>query len=543
MKLLLVLWLFAVNFSFAQDKVERSLEKEMDLDLIQIDSEYSQASTEIELDTIWSRTVDSVIIGYSSKGEFVGLPEVADRADIVNAKYISQSAISKSDFLDFRQWILDSTARIHCYFGAEDYSEGTSWLNLPPGIRSGRYHRGKPDFNDRETMIGLFPLNWDKKLHYDDISLVPLLNSLYVTRAERFRRMKIIDHRKLFYLYGKPIKGNLEKVPILIDSYSWVDLEASNFGRTAVISMLDEKLYLEEAATHIEPFMAAAYCHWKTKQTNKEISRKDYRVKIRIPTLDELEELERTALASPALQIEAYNPTENWKITNNEYREFCQYALDSLSKEYLFSILEVGEVAIQLIEYRDFYFSESDFEYVEFDPDDRYGTRQVFHLNPDPIDWKEFGYEDQLAMIKEIDLDSVPFRYEWVDARSRGLEPEKLRITGEFNGVKGFGTCDFGNLTPYIKRENVFISQPFWIPENDSIADVTYEQALAYYNWKFRIDKFVNEKESGSWQQYVFPTKEEFERIKMGESVILPAGQLEYESPVFRVVVEVIPKN
>jgi len=464
-----------------------------------------------------------------------------ERPAILNPTYMSEYTISKKEFLEFRQWVLDSTARFYCYFGLEDSYESIEWLKIPPGLKSGPYHRGKPDLNDREALVHLFPLDWDQELYYDDPELIPLFTNLYVTPAERFRRQQIIDHRKLFYQYGKPVKGNLEKVPILVDSYNWVQQDAFDFGRTTVLAILDEELYLKRPVTHIEPFMAEAYCHWKTKELNKDLKRKKYRVDIRIPTADEL--MERKAEKKTVLHLREYNPTENWKITNNEYREFCQYALDSLSKEYLYSMTEDGEVALQLIDYQYYYYSESDFEYVDLDPSDRIGTRQNFNLNPDPIDWDEFGYADQLEMIKEIDLDSVPFRYEWMDAKSRGLDPEKLRLTGKVNGVEGFGVCDFGNLTPYIKKEMVFLPLPTLVPENEAIADISYDKALAYYNWKFRIDKFVNEKESGSWQQYVFPTKEEFERIKMGETIILPAEQIEYDSPVFRIVVEVIPKN
>ena len=539
MKIALFFIVFATYSVFGQDRIEKKLEKELGQDLIQINPDYSKGIDVAEIDTIWSRTVDSVITGYAFKGEFISLPDTSEHRSILYPTYITEEAISKSDFLQFRQWVLDSTARFHCYFGMGDF--GLEWLMIPPGLDSYQYRPEAPEFSDKQAIVQLFPLDWDYKFYYDDPSLIPLLNDLYLTPAERFRRQKSIDYRKSFYLYGKPVKGNLEKVPILIDSYSWIKQSEPNFGRTAVLSMLDEKLYLNTPVTHIEPFMATAYCHWKTKQSNKELKRKGYRVEIRIPTAKELEGME--AKMTRSLQISAYNPTENWKITNNEYREFCQYALDSLSKEYLYGMAEDGEIALQLIEYSNYYYSEPDYEYVDLDPDNRIETRQNFNLNPDPIDWEDFGYQNQMEMVKEIDLDSVPFRYEWMDAKSRGLDPEKLRIGGMLNGVKGFGTCDFGNITPYIKKETVFISQPSWLPKNDSIADITYVQALAYYNWKFRIDQFVNEKASGNWQQYVFPSKEEFDRIKNGETIILPSQEIEYQSPVFRTVVELVPED
>jgi hypothetical protein len=40
-----------------------------------------------------------------------------------------------------------------------------------------------------------------------------------------------------------------------------------------------------------------------------------------------------------------------------------------------------------------------------------------------------------------------------------------------------------------------------------------------------------------NWQQFVFPTEEQFKKVQTGEKVIIPAHSIEYPTPLFRYVV------
>lgn len=189
------------------------------------------------------------------------------------------------------------------------------------------------------------------------------------------------------------------------------------------------------------------------------------------------------------------------------------------------------------------------------------------------INWRKYGYSGPDSLVRLLGLDSILFQYQWLNAKSQSINGElkihqvmgaggqlisglelilgkmdpfgnmigkDLTVDGWIGTKSGYGTRSHSNLRRFIISDYAFIPQPKNISYDDSIADITYEQALAYYNWKFRIDKF---QEGDDWQQFVFPTEEEFERIKRGESIVHPAEEIEYDSPVFRMVVELIPKN
>jgi len=74
--------------------------------------------------------------------------------------------------------------------------------------------------------------------------------------------------------------------------------------------------------------------------------------------------------------------------------------------------------------------------------------------------------------------------------------------------------------------------------ETEIIKKITYEQALAFYHWKYPIQKI---KATDNWQDYVLPTKEQFERIQRGEQIIVEEKIVEFPSPVFRYVVHIYP--
>ena len=68
---------------------------------------------------------------------------------------------------------------------------------------------------------------------------------------------------------------------------------------------------------------------------------------------------------------------------------------------------------------------------------------------------------------------------------------------------------------------------------------ITYDQALAYYNWKYHR---VLPKGESTLYYNLLPSEEEFKRVQNGEMVIYKAEEIPYPTPVFRYVIHVFQK-
>jgi hypothetical protein len=71
---------------------------------------------------------------------------------------------------------------------------------------------------------------------------------------------------------------------------------------------------------------------------------------------------------------------------------------------------------------------------------------------------------------------------------------------------------------------------------NDLVKNITYDQALAFYHWKF--SKYRNETTSIVYNTAV-PSEEEFQKIQSGESITTPELIVELPAPAFRYVIHV----
>lgn len=75
---------------------------------------------------------------------------------------------------------------------------------------------------------------------------------------------------------------------------------------------------------------------------------------------------------------------------------------------------------------------------------------------------------------------------------------------------------------------------------NALIQEITYTQALAYYNWKNNQRPLAQGE--NPIDSNLLPNEEEFKRIQNGETIVLPAQEVEYPTPVFRYVIHVFEK-
>lgn len=566
---------------FAQHKMVKQLETELGSELTLVDPDYSKKIDSSELEIVWSRTVDSVIVGYSYKYEYIAEIDTEEREAILYPTFIT-NLISKEDFFAFRTWILDSLARDQIYFGLKSTDDQIEWVSLSKQDKK-RYKEFKknPNFSLHGRNASFYPenliQNQAKAVNYSDPNLIPILMDLYLPEPERFRGKQTFDFRKISYemqLGRDSCKG---RIPVIVDSYQWAQNSTHPFDVGALISYLDDKILLEAPISSINPGMTQVYCHWKEQQLKKQLPHANYSIRCRLPTVLEAE---NHPMAAPQIILDSYDYTKNWQITNAEFNEFVQAALDSVCREYLFFHEKNEVLANSLLAYRNHYYSSSDLEYVEFNPVTRQLNRELFPWNSKRIRWTKFGFESQNTLVDSMNLQKVDFYYEWMAALNRSTRGELYRVpkptainspwrmdlevrkingfnepNGQDLGIEGYfyfktedsisygqGTRTHANLQRFHVFEVVSVPLPSEVPLDDEIADITYEQALAYYNWNYRIDLY-NEGDDGDWQQFVFPSQEEFERIKNGASIVYPAQEIQYDFPVFRMVVELQPKN
>jgi hypothetical protein len=73
------------------------------------------------------------------------------------------------------------------------------------------------------------------------------------------------------------------------------------------------------------------------------------------------------------------------------------------------------------------------------------------------------------------------------------------------------------------------------------IQNLTYHQALAYYNWKYQKQNVFKDSETAIYDDLV-PSEEEFKKVQAGEKVEYKGEQIAYPSPLFRYVVHFYKK-
>jgi len=555
-----------ILFSFgglSQD-VSRFVEKTVGEGYVQLPK--NLAATKDSVLPVYSRCAEDVVIGHVFKGEYVlhddSLKTVKSKGTFIGTNYIS-----KAEFIAFRDWIRDSIAREHIYYGLESDEDAIEYIDYAE--RSKEFAKQGFIFEQSHRQLNreIFHLNWDKKFQYDDPGLVPILAYMYLPMPERLRRLKEFDRRRFWYRsdYWNPSKFGF---PIFIDSYNFARASKHPFDVWSVYTFLNEQLDLDRPITHIEPFMAELYCEWKSKQINRELSEKnaDYRVEMRLPTKNEAVSV--ISKESAATEIPAYDFTENWKITNQEYHTFSAFVLDSATRTFLYFTLKEDVEANRLLICPDFYYGEGYYEYAEWEPSDREINYELGHLNfTSKIRWDKVPDVSLNELNKRVG-NGIEYVYSWLDVPAMSLDGEsfkEIKYADFYNGIIksrwyviksnevfngknclmstsiGYGLRCHINYQRFIHRERIVIPHPDQLVQNEQIADISYEQALAFYNWKFRIDKY-KEDETGDWQQFVFPTEAEFKRIKNGERIVHPATSIAYDFPVFRMVLEVVSK-
>ena len=362
-----------------------------------------------------------------------------------------------------------------------------------------------------------------------------------------------------------------EQTTILIDNYSWAQSSKNERDEFSVLSHTYTKLFPTALIIGINNPQAKAFCHWKQDKLQKELNKKGipYKVVLSLPTVEDLKNIQQK---EALFTIATKNYTEQWKITNQDYNLFIEAVRDSILRKQLYLKLKSEKEALQLLNYKKLYFDEGTYEYTEIDLSDRLLNTSLFPLN----------YKTNISSLK-IDssiVDSIKtsdayvhprFKHYYIDSKSKGYnglfesyhdDPElklylkyeknrnyfpeeylffsygkdlNLSFTSLLNQTSSIRSHE--NFEQFITEDEIVTTPNTSLSKLDPkelIQNITYDQAISYYYWKYPIH---NPNPKDNWQNFVLPTKEQFEEIQKGKSIVIEEKQVAYPTPVFRYVV------
>ena len=384
-------------------------------------------------------------------------------------------------------------------------------------------------------------------------------------------------------------KNCWQQCPIVPDYYSIAASDTLLYTESSVISEVYGKQFIDEPVYGLLGTQASAYCKWLERKLNMEFSQKglELRASITLPNENDLALKKTQKIVAPE-----FNYTEIWEITPYEYQEFVEYVSDSILQENLYFETEEDDEALNLLDFKEVYFDEGALEYVELDSKDRVINREIFNLsksvNLDKI-CSRLGWLDSITGDYLNDYDNwenaisfcdfllkttngLQYRYYVKDAAAMGfsgvfeygVSNYNLAYGNDYEEFKsyknkhGYDDEEFrgkgpkgkdlkldGNLNElgssagvlgHANAQRFILSCRYLVPSEWSHpSDLSYGDALAFYCWKYPRWKIGKTKDD--WQQFVFPSEEQFNKVQQGESIVVSEHEIEYPTPLFRYVV------
>ncbi len=523
---------------------------------------------------------------------------ISFRNETEAGKYVSKEALTLREYEVFENWVRDSNALDRIYYGIDaPYYTFKGFIFKKTGKPIGLRHFNIYD-EGRETNRELFRFDRDYDLtkeyqwHPKTSRVTLAIADLFIPAPERFCGMREIDKRKLVYHYGafeilnditfdtlQHYFPRIDPRPNYNDlkHFVLVQRNESDFARKS-IHHKDMHSVLGELATKTlksipvygaNGIQAKAFCHWKTEVLQKEFNKHaiPYHVVVTLPTSDDSDAI---PLPKPEIMVPEKTLSDQWKITNHDYLQFIHYVKDSIQREHIFLTVKSKETANDLILYQETYFSENDLEFIQFEPYERAINLEIFPLNfHTSIDYENPEID---SLIQLLPTDELLFRYTERDVLGSALpgiyviNPElspnpryprsymlddklmgtgigKIMVRPRINCLGENISIRFHpNLQTHLCRDyiDVLPENGNQIPDNEIlIQSITYEQALAYYNWKRPIHKAH---ENDDWQDYLYPSREEYAAVQQGETIVQESTTIPYVSPTFRYVVHLYPK-
>ncbi len=437
-------------------------------------------------------------------------------------KMMSTSYVTVAEYQEFQNYVRDSIAREIIFFGLQDDRMVEKWVLFNKKYAS----KNKIESSDRIKIRESFPLNWNKKFTYNDWEneqIMPLLEELYLKSKNQYYKNHDFDENKFLYLYTELSAEKTEhEIPIKVNRNLWLKKSLGLRDDLHVLSQTYEKLFENLAIVGLNYSQLLAFLNWKNLKIQDEFNSNNIKYELFLTT-PQISDILQAPKVQNEIIIAKKDFTKTWQIANEEYGNFVEYVKDSIVREICYLEVADDQKAASFISYLDRYYDPHLLCFVDFDPSDRKGNRGLFNLNySTKIDVKDKELQLLLSNAKQTaTIQNPKFKYFYKD-------------------YKYDSTYLVNNLNPKIVKVETPILPDSTSTETQIIKKISYEQALAFYHWKYPIHKI---KATDNWQDFVLPSKEQFEKIQHGEQIIVEEKKLEFPSPVFRYVVHIFPKN
>lgn len=516
-------------------------------------------------------------------------------------KWMNPSFVTVNEYNAFEDWVRDSMARDMLIYNIESDDRASNYLDYKDRLI---YDEGKLEYlefdpSDREHNRIYFNLNWKQNLDYNDLTLIPILAGHYVTQSQRFNKIRLFDKRGYSYRYNDyydsfknaPLDSVRAYFPLARPPYRYDEMlqtsahlirsefltakESEHFrDENWILAFFENTVFKDFPVNGLRGFQADAFCHWKSKQIQSDINRKNlpYEVRVTLPTKQDIHTSGETT--SPVFTVPRKDYTDNWRITIEEFAEFMKSVKDSVIREHLFASIENYDKAGKFIDNYKFYFDENRLEFLSIEQAARNDIRQYCSLNyKSRINPKDPEIANALKKLES--KENYIYRYETMDLKARSqngkfinFEEQKVpvkdhhlyntklwvlvvennigkdRLLGVANRfLKGTVTRSHVNIARFIDYRAINVELRLNFDQNENgalVKGLSYEQAIAFYTWKYPLKSLQLETD---WQNYILPSKEQFESVQKGSRLVIEQHSISYPMPSFRYVVHFFPKK
>jgi|GEM_PF-4497188 len=431
------------------------------------------------------------------------------------------SPVSIQDFMAYQKDVRDSIAIETIFFSIEEDKESLDYLNAKKKLQD------HP--SEREINRSLFTLNRNVKNLYDEMYHVPILQVMKIPRYAKFLHAKELyfDDRCNFYETNENKRFKYADTALSSSAYSifhnhWkiAQYSASPYDIPNVLAQTLPVIFKNSAPYDITESQYKAYIDWKTKKIKLNLKKKKINASVELVPFFKVDTF--------SFIIQGKTLFDQWVINGEEYKEFMGYAYDSLKRDKLFFDLLEWDRSNKFIDYHRFYFCEKYLAWVEFDPGEKEENRTVFNLNFDAkIKEKDPEISTILNSLARETESSFTYSYRRLTPKDQLEKSQPLR------------KCTYKN-EPFFKIDTINVKLIRQTPSNSEqnfMRQLNYEQALAFYNWKYPISKCSP---LSNWNDFVFPSKEEFELMMSGKSEVFENKTFSYTAKTLRYKVVVL---
>ncbi|PHR46527.1 MAG: hypothetical protein COA32_10305 [Fluviicola sp.] len=421
------------------------------------------------------------------------------------------SPVSVKDYNKFQQYVRDSTAKETIYFGIEEDEMSLDYLNVDKKtmVHPSERELNRSMFNLREKVKDLYT----KYIHVAQLQFMKIPQRYYSVISNEYS----YDDRTLYYESDPNKSYSYSDTSLSSSAYSifhnhWRLLEFSNRKHDIpyVLAQTLPIFFQNQAPYDLTMDQYNAFLHWKRKNIQSSLKENKFDADIDLVPIFQVDTFQYL-IQGPEL-------VDQWGIEREEYEQFLKSTCDSVVRETLYYELSEFRKAERFLNYQDEYFCEEHLEFVEFDPTTKVENRKLFSLNyKSKIRNRKKEVEEIVSKTRSENKESLKFCYLTID------------IEESLSNSKSFEEKNWRNY-PWFEIDTNY-AEIFPIQEIDSTERfmelLNYNQALAFYHWKFPISK---SSENTNWKNYIYPTKEEFINMQSGKSSLINNKSFEYIS-------------